>query len=500
MSPDSRGDRLNRLQVAFLLAAVVACRLAAVRACPTYDDAFITFRYAANLAAGHGLVFNPGAAWEPVLGTTTVLYSLILGAFARLGFDLVAASLWFNVGCDLGTAILLVRMLGGRPFVASVAILGFAALPQIARISVGGMESPLFALCAVGACAAVQSQRPLAAGLLTAATCLVRPEGVLLALVLSIAQVRSARTLLRFLTPVVVVGAVAIVLLVIVYGSAIPQSVLAKSAMQGKDPAAEKVVRFWIAVRQSFLPTLAYAPLLPFVAWGLVRVLKAGGAARNLSLFSLAITASYLVARPHTWGWYYYVPLVAWIVWLAAGLESAWSWVVQRRAPALDRAFRSFGPQAASVACSAAAVFAASRAATPIPARVYEPLWEWARRTSAAEPNARILASDIGAIGYAWRGTVLDSEGLTWPEALTLRYPLAMIEALRPEYLMVVAERPRLRHLSERPEVMRQYEPVARFNATGKTALVLAPEDVPIDWSQDYLIFRRRGGGGGGGS
>jgi hypothetical protein len=492
MSTDSRGERLSRLQVAFLLAAVVLCRLAAVRACPTYDDAFITFRYAANLAAGHGLVFNPGAAWEPVLGTTTVLYSLVMAAFARAGFDLVAASLGFNLLCDLVTALLLVRILGGRPFVTSVAILGFAALPQIARISVGGMESPLFAACALGACAAVQAQRPVAAGLLAAATCLVRPEGVLLAAVLAVVQVRSPRALVRFVVPVLVVGAVAIGLLVTTYGSAIPQSVLAKSAMQGKDPAAEKVVRFWIAARQSFLPTLAYAPLLPFVAWGLVRVLKGGGPARNLSLFSLSITASYLVARPHTWGWYYYVPHVAWVLWLALGLESAWSWAVQRFAPALERAFRRFGPQAASVACAAAAAFAASRAVTPIPERVYAPLWEWARRTSAAEPDARILASDIGAIGYAWRGTVLDSEGLTWPEALTLRFPLAMIEALRPEYLMVVAERPRLRHLSERPEVMKLYEPVARFNATGKTALVLAPEDVPIEWSQDYLVFRRR--------
>jgi hypothetical protein len=492
LSPESSGERLSRLQVVFLLAAVVACRLVAVRACPTYDDAFITFRYASNLAAGHGLVFNPGAAWEPVLGTTTVLYSLVMAAFARLGFDLVAASLAFNVLCDVGTALLLVRILGARPFVASVAILGFAALPQIARISVGGMESPLFALCAVGACAAAQARSPRAAGILAAATCLVRPEGVLLAAVLAVAQIRSPRVLGRFVAPLLLVGAVAMLLLVIEYGSAIPQSVLAKSAMQGKDPAAEKMARFWTAARQSFLPALAYAPLLPFVAWGLVRVLKQGGAARSLSLFSLAISGAYLVARPHTWGWYYYVPHLAWVVWLASGLEGAWTRFVQRFAPALDRAFRRLGPQVASVACAGAAAFAASRAATPIPSRVYEPLWEWARRTSAAEPDARILASDIGAIGYAWRGTVLDSEGLTWPDALVLRYPLTIIEAWKPEYLMVVAERPRLRHFAERPEVMQQYEPIARFNATGRTQLVLAPEDVPIEWSQDYLVFRRR--------
>ena len=41
-----------------------------------YDDAFITFRYAANLAHGHGLVFNPG---ERVEGYSNFLWTVLLG-------------------------------------------------------------------------------------------------------------------------------------------------------------------------------------------------------------------------------------------------------------------------------------------------------------------------------------------------------------------------------------------------------------------------------------
>lgn len=41
----------------------------------TYDDAYITFRYARNLAAGQGFVYNPG---ENYLGTTTPLFTLFL--------------------------------------------------------------------------------------------------------------------------------------------------------------------------------------------------------------------------------------------------------------------------------------------------------------------------------------------------------------------------------------------------------------------------------------
>lgn len=492
MRSESSGLRLTALQIAFLVAAVVACRLWAVRACPTYDDAFITYRYASNLAAGDGLVYNAGAAWEPVLGTTTLLYSLVMAGFAKLGFGLVGASLAFNVACDAITAVLLVVALRRRPVAATAAVLGFAALPELARISVGGMESPLFLLCAVSACTALDARRPGLAGAFAAATCLVRPEGVLLAGILFLAQIRKPGDLVRFSAPLVLVGAVAIAALTWVYGTPVPQSVTAKSAMQGIDPGAEKVARFWTILRQSFLPRTAYAAALPFAAYGLYRAIRAGGALRHLSLFALAISASYLVARPHTWGWYYYVPLAGWIAWLALGLESAWRWCARRAGPALAYAVDSFAPQVLSVAVAGLAAWASARLASPIQAAVYEPLWAWAERTSAAEPGARILASDIGAIGHRWRGIVLDSEGLTWPEALVHRHPAAIIAATRPEYLMVVAERPRLRHLSQSPEVLAAYEPILRINATGKTELVLAPEDVPMDWSQDYLIYRRK--------
>lgn len=510
MTPDSRGQRLGAIQIAFLLAAVVACRWAAVRACPTYDDAFITYRYAANLAAGNGLVFNAGAAWEPVLGTTTLLYSLVMAAFAKLGFGLVQASLVFDIACDVVSALLIVRILRARPVAASAAVLGFAALPELARISVGGMESPLFLVCALGACVAADARRPGLAGWLAAATCLVRPEGVLLAGILFLAQARKPKDLVRFTAPILVVGVLAIAVLTYVYGTPIPQSVTAKSAMQGADPAAEKSARFLTILRQSFLPRTAYAAALPFAligVWRAVRAagalraagsvgaagsVRAAGALRAFSLFALGISASYLVARPHTWGWYYFVPLTALVVWIALGIESAWRACARRAGPALTHVVDSFLPQAASVAIACLAVYAASRQVSPIPSTVYGPLWEWAERTSAAEPGARILASDIGAIGHRWKGTVLDSEGLTWPDALLHKFPTVMIEKSRPEYLMVVAERPRLRHLSERPDLMTEYEPIVRFNATGLTELHLTPEDVPMDWSQDYLIYRRK--------
>lgn len=51
----------------------------------TLDDAYISFRYAENFAAGHGPVFNPG---ERVEGYTTFLWVVLLAAGERLGIPL----------------------------------------------------------------------------------------------------------------------------------------------------------------------------------------------------------------------------------------------------------------------------------------------------------------------------------------------------------------------------------------------------------------------------
>jgi hypothetical protein len=53
------------------------------------EDAFISFRYARNLAAGFGLVWNPGEA--PVEGYTNFLWVVLNAIFVKLGWDVPRA-------------------------------------------------------------------------------------------------------------------------------------------------------------------------------------------------------------------------------------------------------------------------------------------------------------------------------------------------------------------------------------------------------------------------
>jgi hypothetical protein len=490
--PDAR--RLTRVEIAFLLGAILLCRVLAIRACPIYDDAFITYRYARNLAQGAGLVFNPGAPWEPILGTTTPGYAVLLSLFSRVGIGLVQASRGVNLIADLATAWLILAAFDYRRIAGAAAVSCFAALPQLARISMGGMEAPLFAALALASAVALERGRVSLAGTLAALTCLVRPEGVLLLPVLGAARIRNPRALVRLSLPVLAIGAVSVILLCTTYGDPIPQSVHAKSQMHGGPAWSENLSRWRTILTQSFAPHAAYLPLVPLVFVGARATLTRRGGARCFSLFSLAITASYLAARPHTWGWYFYVPLVAWCLWLGLGIEVAAPWIARAaervRARLLLRLLRPVTLASILIVVAAAVSFALP---TRVPARVYEPMQRWASETSKLHPRATILASDIGAIAYTWTGTVLDSEGLTWPEALRYQHPTAMIEAMQPDYVLLVAERPRVEHFRSEDRVRRLYVPMARFSASGETELEPELDRVSPTWVQDYLVYKRVG-------
>jgi hypothetical protein len=73
--------RLNKFFKPQFLIPLLAIALRLIPGARTVDDAFITFRYAQNLIAGNGLVYNPG---EWVLGTTTPLYAVLLAAIGSI--------------------------------------------------------------------------------------------------------------------------------------------------------------------------------------------------------------------------------------------------------------------------------------------------------------------------------------------------------------------------------------------------------------------------------
>jgi hypothetical protein len=144
------------------------------------DDAWIHVRLARNVAAGSGLVFNPG---EPAATSSAPLWSLILGAAAVAGVPFPWAAYLagaLGVAGLAGAALFAVRRATGDRFAAGAAALLVATTHPFPWIAVSGMESAHAALLLVLLIGAAAASRPFAALALAALAALARPELVLL--------------------------------------------------------------------------------------------------------------------------------------------------------------------------------------------------------------------------------------------------------------------------------------------------------------------------------
>jgi arabinofuranosyltransferase len=148
-----------------------------------YDDAFISFRYARNLAGGNGLVFNPG---ERVEGYTNFLWTVMLAGAIRSGVDPIVAAKVLGILC--GVLLLLVTWKlagtlfpkGGPWLVAPALILSLTA--SLPRFALSGLEVLMFALWLCLALwlelAAPEPWAGILAAVSLALAALTRPEGL----------------------------------------------------------------------------------------------------------------------------------------------------------------------------------------------------------------------------------------------------------------------------------------------------------------------------------
>jgi len=238
-------------------------------AVPNSDDAYISYRYAENLARGAGPVFNPG---ERVEGYTDLLWVALLAGLHRLGADtprtayllsvalgalcIVLASLWPSRLAP----VLQSSALGGpgdAPWCTrrGLALWGGAAAlvlgcsHALAFHAVQGLETTLMAAAVSGALMALEpgSGRPgWASAALFLLAMLTRPEALLVFLVaVGVFAVRrapaGARILSRELAPAA--GTLAayagfLAWRLAYYGALVPNTYFAKRAALGADFAS----------------------------------------------------------------------------------------------------------------------------------------------------------------------------------------------------------------------------------------------------------------------
>jgi hypothetical protein len=155
------------------------------------DDAYITYRFADNLVAGHGIVWNRGE--ESVEGYTNFSWLLLSALMRLLGFRPDSAMLVIGLCAGLGTvavSVVATRRFDAKGEDALVARgsglasgLVAATFSGLALYATTGLETALYGLLSVCAAVAFVERRAIAFGVLVGLAFLTRPEAALLGLV-----------------------------------------------------------------------------------------------------------------------------------------------------------------------------------------------------------------------------------------------------------------------------------------------------------------------------
>lgn len=154
----------------------------------TIDDAYITFRYSDNLAAGNGPVWNVGE--DPVEGFTNFLWMVWHAPFALLGLDLPLVAKLTSFVAGAAALVMLVRYCHQRYGLVSALVAGGALVvfvPTYFHVT-SGLETIAFAALllrvVIVGLRAINGQpvRTWEPALLLVLAGMLRPEGVLAAL------------------------------------------------------------------------------------------------------------------------------------------------------------------------------------------------------------------------------------------------------------------------------------------------------------------------------
>lgn len=472
----------------------------------SYDDAFITYRYADNFARGAGLVFNPG---EAVLGTTAPGWALALGALARAGAAIgigtlgpggsavpgwgtlatVAAlwwltaalpALWLPAGSRLRPALPLLLAILALTCRWNLELLGAEAFPAAALAATA-------VWLALGAEAGLSSGREAAAGIVAAAAMLCRLDAALAAAAVGLVLWWRRR---RFPWRFAVAGLAPLVpyfaWLQARFGTVLPNTLAGKRGEAALAPLGYGASEWewlgralggpgrWVLVTLAAVGAALAIRRLPVARHRAQRVTAAGPALTALALWLLLHEGFYRAAGVAFAPWYpvaAVAALLALAAWAALRLGDGIAGRARRLLPSPTARRLAGGLLAVLVALPllrpGLAFLAATRGEPPdVRTRLYAAVGRHLRERSPA--GSTVAAMEVGALAYHADRPVLDLVGLVDPEVLAARTAgrlPALVAERAPEYILVPP--PFLgRELGEvmrDPRIRARYRPAARF-------------------------------------
>jgi hypothetical protein len=405
-----------------------------------FDDPYITYRYAANLASGAGFVYNVG---ERVLSTTTPLYTLVLAAAGLLGLDIPLAS--NMIGCASlalgGLAFWWLGTVWRARMAGLVGLLLYPTLPLV--VTTLGAETAFYiTLILLGFLAYAYDRYVLAAVFLALAT-LTRADGALAAIV-----VGGHFLIARRRPPPWRAVVVYVVLLIpwfafawVYFGAPLPVTLVAKQR-QGMMAISQKFFAGLLQQGRVYLSYPTYWLHFVLAALGLIYALARQRPWLIVPAWSALYVAAYTALGVTSYFWYY-GPVAPGFVALI-GLGTAALHRLVRRVIG-DRSAHALAAAIVIALLFPESVWLNYSAGHTLDTRmtIYRTAGLWLHEHTP--PDASVGTLEVGAIGYYAERRMIDFAGLIEPEVALQLGPATTyddtarwaVQRFRPSYLLL---------------------------------------------------------------
>lgn len=480
--------------ISLALIGLAAAAIAVSNVHTSYDDAFITYRYASNFARGLGFVYNPG---EWYMGTTAPLYGLLLGVLGILNPDAIPLIGGWMSGLSLlllGAALYIYGRMHGQWFCGLLAGLFTVTNPLLPAMFGGEM---LFQTALI-MCAFVlyRRERTVIAAVLLALGMLTRPDGIVAAGVVGLHFLITRR---RFpWRELLAAGSVLlpfVVLALVYYGALTPGTLNAKRAQieSGLWPSFIQGSIEWLRGYtfqggSTMFPDLQAAPhmirYVLFIVLGIPTLLWFRFWLLPLAWVGLYTLGYHILGVPF-YGWYL-IPIVVGLIIVAAcgvaGVVELSIWVYNRlrmahNAPWATTALRGVCLLALLPGVFSYIEYSRQRAAAEPTAgkQLYINTGHWL--SANTPPDASIGYFEIGFMGYYARRAIIDPVGLVNPGVadnvargdLTWAY-----REYRPDYIVhnQYIFVPQIGKMLAESWFTQQYREIARVNQQGAEMII----------------------------
>lgn len=384
-----------------------------------FDDAYITYRTARNLAMGLGFAYNPG---HMACATTTPLYTFLITPCFWLGIDPLLWSRILNSLVGSASSVLVYLLLKGRvrEGLAWFAAISLALMPSDIMLSFSGMEAPVIAFLVLFASWLYLQEKYWWLGLFTGLLFISRPDGIIAAgLFLLAIFIFKRKGTLQVLIPLVFIAGAWLLFAKLTFGSFIPDTLKAKWA-------------FFSANKATFAHQLTFIfnylalslPLVPLaiLAWvlGAWHCLWHRRELLVAVIWSSGILLGHLVSFANISYWYLGLATPVLLICLALGVEQ----FLARIIPGAGKLFAK-----RIIIVIVALLFSAnlvwqfsivepnSRSFSLFEKHLHE-IGRWFGENDV--PKERVIAVEaIGVIGFDSDNKILDTFGLASPEMLS---------------------------------------------------------------------------------